>query len=46
MQIQQVIFNSPNIAAQQHFFEQTLGFTVESLADDRLTIQAGTSKGS
>jgi catechol-2,3-dioxygenase len=44
MQIQQVIFNSPHIAAQQHFFEQTLGFSVERIADDRLTIQAGTSK--
>lgn len=44
MQIRQVTFNSPNIAAQKHFFENILGLSVAFETDTAITIQAGTSQ--
>ncbi|MDQ7024661.1 MAG: hypothetical protein Q9P44_03800 [Anaerolineae bacterium] len=44
MKIRQVTFNSPNIAAQKHFFENSLGFSLLSENEAAITIQAGTSQ--
>lgn len=43
MNIQSVTFQSANIAAQKHFFEQVLEMTIASETDTTLSIQVGTS---